>query len=167
MSRVRVSVISWGFLGGRIGIWVGFSPGFSCFPLPQISLHHFSTLLSFISLHLPLCWCQTWLASILAVHRPSIKGLHRISSLNLTPCVGHELRILICFYTLATNKMPQFPEQEVSMCDLIKLYFCRWLSLLALSALNIVTLEQELDNLFFAILIYSRNWFYLSLYKSC
>ena len=33
------------------GVWVGFSRGFSRFPLPQISFHHFSTLISSISLH--------------------------------------------------------------------------------------------------------------------
>ena len=41
-SRVRVSVPPCGFRGGRNGVWVGFSRGFSRFPLPQISFHHFS-----------------------------------------------------------------------------------------------------------------------------
>ena len=50
-SRVRVSVPPCGFHGGRNGVWVGFSRGFSRFPLPQISLHHFSTLISSISFH--------------------------------------------------------------------------------------------------------------------
>ena len=49
--RVRVSVPPCGFHGGRNGVWVGFSRGFSRFPLPQISFHHFSTLISFISFH--------------------------------------------------------------------------------------------------------------------
>ena len=50
-SRVRVSVTPCGFRGGRNGVWVGFSRGFSRFPLPQISFHHFTTLISSISFH--------------------------------------------------------------------------------------------------------------------
>ena len=50
-SRVRVSVTPCGFCGGRNGVWVGFLRGFSRFPLPQISFHHFSTLISSISFH--------------------------------------------------------------------------------------------------------------------
>ena len=50
-SRVRVSVTPCGFRGGRKEVWVGFSRGFSRFPLPQISFHHFSTLISPISFH--------------------------------------------------------------------------------------------------------------------
>ena len=40
-----------GFRGGRNGVWVGFSRGFSRFPLPQILFHLFSTLISSISFH--------------------------------------------------------------------------------------------------------------------
>ena len=50
-SRVRVSVPPCGFRDGRNGVWVGLSRGFSHFPLPQISFHHFSTLISCISFH--------------------------------------------------------------------------------------------------------------------
>ena len=50
-SRVRVSVTPCGFNGGRNGVWVGFSRGFSRFPLPQISFHHFCTLIPSISFH--------------------------------------------------------------------------------------------------------------------
>ena len=50
-TRVRVSVLPFGFHGGRIGVWVGFFRGFSRFPLPQIPFHHFSTLISSISFH--------------------------------------------------------------------------------------------------------------------
>ena len=39
------------FRGGQNGVWVGFSRGFSRFPLPQISFHHFSILISSISFH--------------------------------------------------------------------------------------------------------------------
>ena len=56
-SRVRASVPPCGFRGGRNGVWVGFSRGFSCFPLPPISFHHFSTLISSVSFHPPLWWC--------------------------------------------------------------------------------------------------------------
>ena len=50
-SRVRVSVPPRGFHGGRNGVWVGFPRGFSRFPLPQFSFHHFSTFISSISFH--------------------------------------------------------------------------------------------------------------------
>ena len=50
-SRVRFSVTPWGFRGGRNGVRVGFSRGFSRFPLPQSSFHHFSTLISSISFY--------------------------------------------------------------------------------------------------------------------
>ena len=48
-SRVRLSVTPCGFHGGRNGVWVGFFRGLARFPLPEISFHHFSTLISFIS----------------------------------------------------------------------------------------------------------------------
>ena len=71
-SRVRVSVTPCRFRGGQNGVRVGFSRGFSRFPLPQISFHHFSTLILFISFHLisstPVMVCQTWSAGILAIH---------------------------------------------------------------------------------------------------
>ena len=50
-SRVRVSVPLCGFRGGRNGVWVGFSRGFSRCPLPQISFSLFSTLISSNSFH--------------------------------------------------------------------------------------------------------------------
>ena len=50
-SRVRVSVTPCGFRGGRNEVWVGFSRCFSRFSLQQISVHHFSTLISPISFH--------------------------------------------------------------------------------------------------------------------
>ena len=50
-SRVRVSVTPCGFRSGQNGVWVGFSRGFSRFPLPQISSHHLSILISSISFH--------------------------------------------------------------------------------------------------------------------
>ena len=52
-SRVRISVPPCGFRGGRNEVRVGFSR----FPLPQISFHHFSTLISSISLHF-VCPCD-------------------------------------------------------------------------------------------------------------
>ena len=48
---VCVSVTPCGFRGGRNGVWVGFSRGFSHFPLPQLSFHHFPTFISSISFH--------------------------------------------------------------------------------------------------------------------
>ena len=45
--------------------------------------HQFSTLISFILFNFirPVMVRQAWTAGILAIHRPSIKRLHRISSL--------------------------------------------------------------------------------------
>ena len=56
-SRVCILVPPCGFRGGRNEVWVGFSWGFSCFPLPQISFNHFSTLISSISLNF-ICPCD-------------------------------------------------------------------------------------------------------------
>ena len=50
-SQVRVSATPCGFRGGQNGVWVGFSRSFSHFPLPQISFHHFSILISSILFH--------------------------------------------------------------------------------------------------------------------
>ena len=50
-SWVRISVPPCGFRGGRNRVWVGFSRGFSRFPLLQILFHHFFTLISSISFH--------------------------------------------------------------------------------------------------------------------
>ena len=49
-SLVRDSITAYAFRGGLNGVLIGFSRGFSRFTLPQISFHHFSTLVSFISL---------------------------------------------------------------------------------------------------------------------
>ena len=66
-----------------------FSRGFSRFPIPQISFHHFSTLISpifrFISYALVMVR-QAWSAGTLATHGPVIWGLHRISSHDPTLC---------------------------------------------------------------------------------
>ena len=87
-SRVRVSVPPCGFRGGRNGVWVGFSRGFSRFPYHQFhstisppSSHPFR----FISSALVLVH-QAWSAGTLATHGPILQGLHRISSLEPTLC---------------------------------------------------------------------------------
>ena len=67
-----------GFRGGRNGVWVGFSRSVFRTSRPQISFHHFSTLISSV----PLMVCQAWSHGIRSIHRSSIKGHHRISSLN-------------------------------------------------------------------------------------
>ena len=87
-SRVHVSIPPSGFRGGRNRVWVGFSRGFSHFPLPQISFHHFSTLISSISFHF-ISPCDG--ASGVVSRHPCYSrtyniGLHRISSLNPTLC---------------------------------------------------------------------------------
>ena len=43
---------SMSFRGGRNVVWVGFSRGFSRFLLPQISFHHFSALIHFVSFNI-------------------------------------------------------------------------------------------------------------------
>ena len=53
-SWVRVLVTPCGFRSGWNKIWVVFSLGFSCFPLPQISSHSFCL----ISFHQLLWWCN-------------------------------------------------------------------------------------------------------------
>ena len=88
-SRVRVLVTPCGFRGGWNGIWVGFSRGFSHFPLPQ-QFHstispHSSHPFRFISSALAMVR-QSWSAGTLATHGPIISGLHRISSLDPTLC---------------------------------------------------------------------------------
>ena len=97
-SRVRVLVPPRGFRGGRNGVWVGFSRGFSRFPLPQISFDHFSTLISSISFHV-IRPCDG--ASGVVGRHPCYSRIYNISSHPSTrPCVGHELRIFIvedCF----------------------------------------------------------------------
>ena len=75
-SRVRVSVTPCGFRGGRNGIWVGFSRGFYCFSLPQISFH-------FIS---PCDGASGVVGQHPCYSRTSNMGLHRISSLDPTLC---------------------------------------------------------------------------------
>ena len=71
-SRVRISVPPCGFRGGRNGVWVGFSRGFSRFPLPQISFHHTHLYpFRFISSALVMAR-QPWSAGTLATHGPII-----------------------------------------------------------------------------------------------
>ena len=75
-SRVRIAIIPRRFNGGRNGIRIVFSLGFSCFPLPQISFHLLHThFVNFIlSAPVGLMVRQAWSTGILAIHRPSIKG---------------------------------------------------------------------------------------------
>ena len=56
-SRVRVSVPPCGPRGGRNGVWVGFSRGFSLFPYHNFHSTIFSTLISSISFHF-ICPCD-------------------------------------------------------------------------------------------------------------
>ena len=92
-SRVRVSITPCGFRSGRKRVRVGFSRGFSRLLLPQISFHHFFTLISF---HPPQWWY---------VRHPCYSQIFKyrgfIPSHPLTrPCVGHELKTYyICIYT--------------------------------------------------------------------
>ena len=90
-SRVRVSVTPCGFRGGRNGVWVGFSWGFSRFPLPEISFHHFSTLISSISFHF-IRPCDG--ASGVIDRHPCYsqifnKGGFIVSHFSSRPCAGH------------------------------------------------------------------------------
>ena len=73
--RDRISVTTSGFRGGRNGIWVGFSLGFTLFPPPFL---HF--IPPFLHIHLihfissaSVMVRQGWSAGVLAIHRPSIK----------------------------------------------------------------------------------------------
>ena len=99
-SRVRVSVTPCGFRGGRKGVWVGLSRGFSRFPLPQISFHHFSTLISSITFHF-ISPCDGALGVVGRHPSDSRTYIYRgfiASHPSTRPCVGYELRILSYYY---------------------------------------------------------------------
>ena len=73
-SRVRVSVPPCGFRGGRNGVWVSLSRGFSRFPLPKFHSTispHSSHPFRFISSAL-LMVRQAWSVGTLATHGPII-----------------------------------------------------------------------------------------------
>ena len=70
--------------------WTNFSQGFSHFPLPQISFHHFSTLISSISFHF-ISPCDR--ASGVVGRHPCYSRGFIASHPSARPCVGHELRI--------------------------------------------------------------------------
>ena len=80
--------------GGRNEVWVGFSRGFSRFGLPQISFHHFSTFISFISFHF-IRPCDG--VSCFVGRHPYLQTFNKGASshhiLQPRPCVGHELSI--------------------------------------------------------------------------
>ena len=104
-SRVRVSVPPYGFRGGRNGVWVGFSRGFSRFPLPHIAFHHFFTLISSISFHF-IRPCDG--ASGVVGRHPCYSRTYNLrASSHLVPrpdlCAGHALRIFIFLYIAYTT----------------------------------------------------------------
>ena len=71
--RFHVSVTPCGFHARRNEVWVGFYRGFSRIPLPEISFHNFSMLISCISFHFislaPVMVREAWSADTLAIHR--------------------------------------------------------------------------------------------------
>ena len=72
-----------------------FYRGFSRFPLLQISLHHFSTLISFHFIpSVPVMVRHAWSAGTLAIYRSSIKRPTH-SHFSTRPFVGHEFRIYL------------------------------------------------------------------------
>ena len=84
---MRLSSLHVGLMLDKTRVWAGFSGGFSCFPHPQIySTNSPPRLIHFVSF-VPVMMHQAWLASILAFHRPSVKELHHISSLNPALCL--------------------------------------------------------------------------------
>ena len=72
---------------GRKGVWIGFSPGFFHFPLPQVSFRDLSTFMSFVSFHFtssaPVMVHQAWSAGIL-----TIKTFNKAVSSDLIPRPG-------------------------------------------------------------------------------
>ena len=95
-SRVRVSVTPCGFRGQRSWVWIAFPPGFSSFVLPQISFHHFSTLISFISFHPPLWWCvRRGRPASLLMTDLLWKGFHHISPSTWSLCRTRFERFII------------------------------------------------------------------------
>ena len=90
-SRVWVSVTPFGFRGGWNGDSIGFSRVFSLFPpvINFIPLFLHANLIHFVFHFIsstPVMVCQALSACILANHRPSVKGLNYISSLELALC---------------------------------------------------------------------------------
>ena len=84
VSRVRASIPPWWVSWWTKGTLGRFFSGFSRFLLPQISFNHFSTITSFISFHFisSVMVRKAWSAGILAIRRPTLKGLHPILSLD-------------------------------------------------------------------------------------
>ena len=92
--RVRISVIPCGFRGGDR---VRFPRGFSRFPLPQISFHYFSTVISFISFRFIssafVMVRHDWATNILAI--TDVQQTYRafiVSHSSTRPCIRHESR---------------------------------------------------------------------------
>ena len=98
-QAVRRSSLTAGVPSSHLGhsVWVSwwtkrgldrFFSGFSHFPLPQISFHHFSTLISFISFHFisPCDGASGVVGRHPCYSRTYNLGLHRISSLDPTLC---------------------------------------------------------------------------------
>ena len=119
-SRVRVSVPPCGFRGGRNGVWVGYSRDFSRFPLPQISFHHFSTLISSISFHF-ISPCDG--ASGVVGRHPCYSQTYNLgASSHLIPrpnlVLDKELRIFI-FMGLSRRKCPIFQKTKLRIVMII------------------------------------------------
>ena len=72
--------------------------GCSCFPLPQISVHHFFTLISLISFHLPL---RCYVSGMISWHACYLHPLNKWGFITSHPLtwhyICHELTIFILF----------------------------------------------------------------------
>ena len=89
-------------------VWLDFSRCFSHFPLPQISFHHFSTLISSILFHF-ISPCDG-AAGVVGLYScwPSVYRGFITSYLSTLPCVWHELRLLIIIPPLILVSLPHF-----------------------------------------------------------
>ena len=139
-SRLGHSMwVSWGTKRGLGRFFAGF---FTLFPLPQISFHHFSTLISSISFHFNSSCDGTSGEPFTDLQYRGFIASHP----STRPCVGHELRIFIFLLFLINNgnnflliliygfkqKGKQLQKQDFKTLRglLFYLYHLFWLSLL-------------------------------------
>ena len=108
-SRICASVPPCGFCGGRNRVWVGFSRGFSHFPLSQSSFHHFSTLISSISFHF-ICPCDG---------ATGVVGRH--------PCYSRTYHIGASLHLILDPTLCWTRFEDIFNLNLIVLLFSEWL----------------------------------------
>ena len=121
-TRVRILVTPCGYRGGQNGVWVGFSRVSPIFPY-----HKFHSTISpysshpfhFISSALVMVH-QAWSAGTLAIHWPTISGLHRILSLDPTLSWTRVEDISLCKSVAKGSNSIKFQS------NVVKLDYSKW-----------------------------------------